>query len=81
MLEHALYPPVKAFLETQGYVVKGEVNGCDLVAIRGEEPPVIVELKNDLLPAADLSRNRAAGPLRQCLSGGSAVFRSHYPPD
>ena len=45
MLEHALYPPVKAFLETQGYVVKGEVNGCDLVATRGEEPPVIVELK------------------------------------
>ena len=45
MLEHALYPPVKAFLETQGYVVKGEVNGCDLVAICGEEPPVIVELK------------------------------------
>jgi len=44
-LEAALYPPVKAFLERQGYVVKGEVRGCDLVARRGEEPPVIVELK------------------------------------
>ena len=43
--EAALYPPVKAFLERQGYVVKGEVRGCDLVARRGEEPPVIVELK------------------------------------
>ncbi len=43
--EQTLYPPVKAFLEAQGYDVKGEVNGCDLVAVRGEEPPVVVELK------------------------------------
>ena len=43
--EAALYPPVKAFLERQGYEVKGEVRGCDLVARRGDEPPVIVELK------------------------------------
>lgn len=41
----ALYPPVKAFLERQGYVVRGEVRGCDLVACRGKEAPVIVELK------------------------------------
>ncbi|MBV8507497.1 MAG: hypothetical protein JOZ11_17035, partial [Alphaproteobacteria bacterium] len=44
-LEAALYSPVKQFLERQGYEVKGEVRGCDLVARRGEEPPVIVELK------------------------------------
>ena len=44
-LEAALYGPVKRFLEGQGYVVKGEVRGCDLVARRGDEPPVIVELK------------------------------------
>jgi hypothetical protein len=44
-LEAALYSPVKQFLERQGYVVKGEVRGCDLVARRGAEPPVIVELK------------------------------------
>jgi hypothetical protein len=44
-LEAALYPPVKAFLEKQGYEVKGEVRGCDLVARRADEPPVIVELK------------------------------------
>lgn len=43
--EAALYPPVKAFLERQGYEVKGEVRGCDLVARRGDEPPLIVELK------------------------------------
>ncbi len=45
MREQTLYPPVKAFLEAQGYEVKGEVNDCDVVAIRGGEPPVIVELK------------------------------------
>jgi hypothetical protein len=44
-LESDLYAPVKALLEGQGYVVKGEVRGCDVVAVRGEEPPVIVELK------------------------------------
>ncbi len=43
--EEDLYEPVKAFLEGQGYAVKAEVRGCDLVARRGEEPPVIVELK------------------------------------
>jgi hypothetical protein len=44
-LETELYAPVKAFLEGQGYVVKGEVKGCDVVGVRGEEPPVIIELK------------------------------------
>ena len=44
-LEAALYLPVKHFLERQGYEVKGEVRGCDLVARRGDEPPIIVELK------------------------------------
>lgn len=44
-LESDLYAPVKALLEAQGYSVKGEVRGCDVVGVRGEEPPVIVELK------------------------------------
>jgi hypothetical protein len=43
--EAALYRPVKRFLERCGYEVKGEVHGCDLVARRGAEPAVIVELK------------------------------------
>src|SRR5262245_57371092 len=43
--EASLYGPVKRFLEAQGFEVKGEVRGCDLVARRGDEPPVIVELK------------------------------------
>ena len=43
--EKALYAPVKALLERQGYAVKGEVGAADVVAVRGAEPPVIVELK------------------------------------
>lgn len=43
--EADLYPHVKAFLEAMGYVVKGEVGAADMVALRGEEPPLIVELK------------------------------------
>jgi hypothetical protein len=45
--ETALYAPVKRFLEAQDFSVKGEVCGCDLVALRGDEPPrvVIGELK------------------------------------
>ena len=53
MLESDLYPPLKRTLEDLGYEVKGEVEGCDVVAIRPdddgkEEPPVIVELKLQL---------------------------------
>ena len=43
--EDQLYPPIKAFLERQGYEVKGEVGAADVVARRGDEDPVIVELK------------------------------------
>lgn len=43
--ESDLYKPVKSFLEGQGYEVKGEVLDCDVMAIRGSESPVIVELK------------------------------------
>jgi hypothetical protein len=45
--ERALYAPVKTFLEGLGFTVKGEVGGCDLVALKGDDPPVVVvgELK------------------------------------
>jgi hypothetical protein len=43
--ETDIYPPIKAFLEDQGYVVKSEVGAADVVAVRGDEPPVVVELK------------------------------------
>ena len=46
-METALYAPVKGFLEALGFVVKGEVGGCDLVALKDGEPPIVVigELK------------------------------------
>jgi len=48
MKESDLYLPLKRFLESQNYEVKGEVQGCDVVALRGEEVPVVIELKLSL---------------------------------
>jgi hypothetical protein len=45
MREIDLYPPVKAFLSQQGYEVKGEVRDCDVIAVRGDEALIVVELK------------------------------------
>jgi hypothetical protein len=45
MRETDLYAPLKAFLTRQGYTVKAEVGKVDIVAIRGQEDPVIVEMK------------------------------------
>jgi hypothetical protein len=46
-LESSLYLPVKRFLERLGFEVKGEVCGCDLVALREGDPTAVVigELK------------------------------------
>ena len=45
--ETSIYGPVKRYLENRGFMVKGEVCGCDLVELRGDEPAVVVigELK------------------------------------
>jgi hypothetical protein len=45
--EASLYAAVKAHLESLGYAAKGEVCGCDIVAVRAGEPPflVITEMK------------------------------------
>ena len=47
MSESNLYLPVKRYLEKLGFEVKGEICGCDLVALRGDGPPIVVvgELK------------------------------------
>ena len=45
MKEADLYAPIKAYLEGQGYTVKSEIGPADVVACRGDDPPVIVELK------------------------------------
>jgi hypothetical protein len=46
-METNLYLPVKRFLESLGFHVKGEIGGCDLVAIAEGSPPIVVigELK------------------------------------
>ncbi len=38
---------MKDFLESLGFACKGEIGGCDLVALKGDDPPVVVigELK------------------------------------
>jgi hypothetical protein len=47
MQETSLYVPVKRFLESLEFTVKGEIGGCDVVGVRDGEPPVVVicELK------------------------------------
>lgn len=48
MKESDLYPPLKRYLEGQGYQVKGEVGDCDVLAMRDGEEPLVVELKTSL---------------------------------
>ena len=49
LLETDLYPPIKTFLEAQGYEVKSEVAGADVVAMRNDhDDPVIVEMKTGM---------------------------------
>lgn len=45
--ETALYAPVKRFLEGLGFAVKGEIGGCDVLALSGDDPVRVVvgELK------------------------------------
>ncbi|MGM1019619.1 MAG: DUF2161 domain-containing phosphodiesterase [Bacillota bacterium] len=44
--ETELYAPIKAFFESSGYEIKGEVRNCDLVGIKPEQQePLIVEIK------------------------------------
>ena len=63
MSETALYPTVKRFLEAAGFRVKGEVCGCDVVAVRDSESLrlAVVEMKSGfslelLLQAVDRMR-------------------------
>jgi hypothetical protein len=66
--ETDLYAPIKRLLEEQGYTVRAEVDRCDLVAVRGGEPPVIVELKR-----------RFALSLVYALSASASQMRSIWP--
>ena len=60
-METALYLPVKRFLEKLGFTVKGEIGGCDLVALSGDDPPIVVigELKLVLQSGTDPAGGRS----------------------
>ncbi|MGD9200285.1 MAG: DUF2161 family putative PD-(D/E)XK-type phosphodiesterase [Chitinispirillia bacterium] len=45
MRETDLYTPIKRFLESQNYSVKSEIHNCDILAVRDDEEPIVVELK------------------------------------
>ncbi len=82
MSESELYGPIKEFLEAQGYEVKGEIGACDIVAVRGAEGPVVVELKEQLnftliLQAVDRLRASDAVYIAFRIGKGkSATWRS-----
>ena len=40
-----MYEPIKRHFQNLGYVVKGEVGAADVMAVRGNEPAIIIELK------------------------------------
>jgi hypothetical protein len=82
MAEAELYDPIKRFLENQGYAVKGEIGKCDIVAVRGDEGLVVVELKERLslaliLQAVDrLSVSETVYVAFRIGKGQSATWRS-----
>ncbi len=82
MPEVDLYGPIKRFLEAQGYTVKGEIGPCDILAVRGDEGPVVVESKERLnlalvLQAVDrLAVSEAVYIAFRIGKGHSASWRS-----
>jgi hypothetical protein len=82
--ERALYAPVKAFLEKQGYAVKAEVRGCDVVARRGDGPAVIVELKRRFsldLVLQGVDRRALSDAVYLAVDGATARGRRRDRPD
>ena len=87
ILETSLYRPVKAFLEGLGFLVKGEIGGCDLLALRGDDPPLVGDRRTqaDLQSRARLAGGRPRGPpatrfgrplaSRRAEKGGKATSR------
>jgi hypothetical protein len=83
-LETSLYAPVKRFLERLGFEVKGEVCGCDLVALRGDEPPIVVvgELKlafNLELVLQGINRTAACDEVWLAVRASARGGRAHDP--
>ena len=74
-MESSLYLPVKRFLEKLDFEVKGEVCGCDLVALDGGSPTAVVigELKLTFTLDLVLQARRPLGRLRRDLAGGARL--------
>ena len=82
--ETDLYPIVCRYLEQQGFEVKAEVKHCDVVAVRGVEPPVIVELKTTLnlelvLQAADRLKKIELLLVTQGKTGAKYIIIELFP--
>lgn len=82
--ETELYEPIKIFMEKQGYTVRSEVKHCDIVAIRGDEPFVIIELKKTFnLPLVIQGMDRLQNTDQVYLATeqkvkGSAPYNLHW---
>ena len=72
-------PPSRPSSKLRAIPSRARVGGCDVVAIRGEEPPVSRRAEDHFLLAAGLPGNRAAGRRRRRLPRDSAVFETHRP--
>ena len=80
MKETDLYQPIKSFLERQGYVVKGEVQDCDVVAVK-DDAVVVVELKRSinltlLLQAVD--RKNLTHDVYIAIPNSGAILKKQY---
>lgn len=80
--ETDLYAPLKKYWEKQGYEVKGEVQGCDLVALKEEEvEPVIVEIKKTVnlsLVLQGLDRQRISASVYIAAERKLSSARARY---
>ena len=70
-METTLYAPIKDFLETAGYVVKGEIGGCDVVGVSEGEPDVVVVCELKLSFNLELILQAAPSPTRSGLPPAS----------
>jgi hypothetical protein len=61
-LETSLYPPVKRFLENLGFEVKGEINGCDVVARRQDSPLIVAPLSGRQVNTAMMTAAKDQAP-------------------
>ena len=79
--ESDLYAPIRSYLAAQGYAVKGEVGACDLIATRGDEPPVIVELKTRInleLVLQAVDRLAVSESVYLAFPSTAPLWRRHY---